>query len=141
MLGSRIVFAHTASDWDRAAVARFFASHQLTGTAVTPAFVLMTIASLVTVMLSTALRARPAGGSDAGRRDGAGQVPSRPRQMRAYWPTGPPGSTHAPTHNWTIGVLIAATTTLPARARNRSGHSRSRMAITLRHCLWLWPAR
>jgi len=75
MLGSRIVFAHTTSDWDRAAVARFFASHQLTGTAVTPAFVLMTIASLVTVMLGTALRARPTGGSDAGRRDGAGQVP------------------------------------------------------------------
>jgi hypothetical protein len=74
MLGSHIVFAYTASDWDRAAVARFFASHQLTGTAVTPAFVVMTIASLVIVMLGTALRARSAGGSDPGPRDGARQV-------------------------------------------------------------------
>jgi hypothetical protein len=75
MLGSRVVFAYTASDWERAAVARFFASHQLTGTAVTPAFVLMTIASLVIVMSGTALRARALGGSDAGPRDDAGQVP------------------------------------------------------------------
>ena len=75
MLGSRVVFAYAASGWDRAAVARFFASHQLTGTAVTPAFVLMTIASLVTVMLGTTLRARSLGGSDAGPRDGAGQIP------------------------------------------------------------------
>jgi hypothetical protein len=29
MLGSRILFAYAASDWDRAAIARFFASHQL----------------------------------------------------------------------------------------------------------------
>jgi hypothetical protein len=58
MLGSRIVFAYTASDWDRAAVGRFFASHQLTGSAVTPAFVLMTIASLLVVMLGTAVRVR-----------------------------------------------------------------------------------
>ena len=77
MLGSRIVFAYTASDWDRAAVARFFAAHQLTGTAVTPAFVLMTIASLVIVMLGTALRARPTGGSGASPRDNAGQVPQQ----------------------------------------------------------------
>jgi hypothetical protein len=77
MLGSRIVFAYTASDWDRAAVARFFAAHQLTGTAVTPAFVLMTIASLVIVMLGTALRTRPAGGSGASPRDDAGQVPQQ----------------------------------------------------------------
>ena len=75
MLGSRVVFAYAASDWDRAAVARFFASHQLTGTAVTPAFVLMTIASLVIVMLGTTLRARSLGGSDAGPRDDAGQIP------------------------------------------------------------------
>jgi len=75
MLGSRVVFAYAASDWDRAAVAQFFASHQLTGTAVTPAFVLMTIASLVIVTLGTALRARSLGGSDAGPRDDAGQIP------------------------------------------------------------------
>ena len=61
----------------RAAAARLFASYHLTGTAVTPAFVLMTIASLVVVMLGTALRARSPGGSDAGPRDDAGQVPQR----------------------------------------------------------------
>ena len=91
MLGSRIVFAYTASDWDRAAVARFFAAHQLTGTAVTPAFVLMTIASLVIVMLGTALRARPAAAAPA-RAMTQGRSPSRPRQIRVPWPAGGHGA-------------------------------------------------
>jgi hypothetical protein len=74
MLGSRILFAYAASDWDRAAIARFFASHQLTGSAVTPAFVLMTIASLVVVALGTALRVRSLPGGQGPNED-AGLLP------------------------------------------------------------------
>jgi hypothetical protein len=58
MLGVRVVFAYAASDFARRQVGQFFIQHHLTGGAVTPAFVLMTIASLLVVMLATEVRGR-----------------------------------------------------------------------------------
>jgi hypothetical protein len=57
MLGARIVFAYSATGWARHDVAQFFLANHLTNTAVTPAFVLMTIASLAVVTVGTAWRA------------------------------------------------------------------------------------
>ncbi len=57
MLGSRIAFAYSATGWARADIGRFFASHQLSGSAITPAFVLMTIGCLVVVTIGIAIRA------------------------------------------------------------------------------------
>lgn len=58
MLGVRVVFAYAASGFARQQVGRFFIQHHLTGGAVTPAFVLMTIASLLVVMVTTEVRGR-----------------------------------------------------------------------------------
>ena len=57
MLGTRIVFAYSATGWARSDIGHFFASNHLTSAAVTPAFVLMTIGSLVVVTIGTAMRA------------------------------------------------------------------------------------
>ena len=82
MLGSRVVFAYTASDWDRAAVGRFFTAHQLSGAAITPAFVLMTIASLVVVMAGTSLRVHSLGDGAGPRDDAAPTPPTTAAQAR-----------------------------------------------------------
>jgi hypothetical protein len=63
MLGTRIVFAYAATDWARNDIGHFFASNHLSGTAVTPAFVLMTVGSLLVVTLGTAIRASTWSGS------------------------------------------------------------------------------
>jgi hypothetical protein len=57
MLGTRIVFAYSATAWARRDIGHFFASNHLTSAAVTPAFVLMTIGSLVVVTIGTTIRA------------------------------------------------------------------------------------
>jgi hypothetical protein len=57
MLGARIFFAYSATGWARHDVARFFLTDHLSTTAVTPAFVVMTIASLAVVTIGTAFRA------------------------------------------------------------------------------------
>jgi hypothetical protein len=60
MLGSRIAFAYSATGWARSDIGQLFASDHISGTAVTPAFVLMTIGSLIVVAIGTALRASQA---------------------------------------------------------------------------------
>jgi Flp pilus assembly protein protease CpaA len=60
MLGSRIVFAYSASGWARHDIGHYFATNRLSFGAITPAFVLMTVASLVVVALGTGLRASAA---------------------------------------------------------------------------------
>ena len=57
MLGSRIAFAYSATGFGRSEIGRFFATNHITGAAITPAFVLMTVGSLVVVTLGLALRA------------------------------------------------------------------------------------
>jgi hypothetical protein len=57
MLGSRIVFAYSATGWARSDIGHFFATNHLSSAAVTPAFVLMTIGSLAVVTIGTAIRA------------------------------------------------------------------------------------
>jgi hypothetical protein len=57
MLGTRVVFAYSATGWARSDIGHFFATNHLSSGAVTPAFVLMTIGSLVVVTLGTATRA------------------------------------------------------------------------------------
>jgi hypothetical protein len=57
MLGTRIVFAYSATGWARSDIGHFFASNHLTSAAVTPAFVLMTIGSLVVVTIGTTMHA------------------------------------------------------------------------------------
>ncbi len=63
MLGSRIVFAYSATGWAHGDIRRFFASHHLSGSAITPAFVLMTIGCLVVVTIGLAIRAALASGA------------------------------------------------------------------------------
>jgi hypothetical protein len=63
MLGSRIAFAYSATGWARADIEHFFASHKLTGSAITPAFVLMTIGCLVVVTIGIAIRTTLATGA------------------------------------------------------------------------------
>jgi hypothetical protein len=57
MLGTRVAFAYSVTGWARSDIGHFFATNHLSGAAVTPAFVLMTIGSLVVVTIGTALRA------------------------------------------------------------------------------------
>jgi hypothetical protein len=57
MLGTRVAFAYSATGWARTDIGRFFATNHLSSAAVTPAFVLMTVGSLVVVAIGTALRA------------------------------------------------------------------------------------
>jgi hypothetical protein len=57
LLGARVVFAYSATGWARSEIGRFLTSHQLSGSAITPAFVLMTIGCLVVVTVGLAIRA------------------------------------------------------------------------------------
>lgn len=57
MLGTRVAFAYSATGWARSDIGRFFATNHISSTAITPAFVLMTVGSLVVVAIGTALRA------------------------------------------------------------------------------------
>jgi hypothetical protein len=66
MLATRVVFAYSATGWARNDIGRFFASNHLTSAAVTPAFVLMTIGSLVVVTIGTAIRAAALAEGSAG---------------------------------------------------------------------------
>jgi hypothetical protein len=63
LLGARVLFAYAATGWARHDIGRFLASHQLSGSAITPAFVLMTIGCLVVVTIGLAIRAALAGGT------------------------------------------------------------------------------
>jgi hypothetical protein len=65
MLGTRIAFAYSATGWARSDIGHFFASNHLSPTAVTPAFVLMTIGSLAVVSIGTAIRASTVTGAAA----------------------------------------------------------------------------
>lgn len=56
MLGSRIAFAYSATGFGRSEIGHFFATNHLNGSAITPAFVLMTVGSLVVVTLGLAVR-------------------------------------------------------------------------------------
>ena len=56
MLGTRIVFAYAATGWARSDIGHFLASNHLSSAAVTPAFVLMTIGSLLVVTMGTTIR-------------------------------------------------------------------------------------
>jgi len=57
LLGSRVFFAYSATGWARRDVGRFFIANRLSFTAITPAFVLMTIGSIAVVTVGIALRA------------------------------------------------------------------------------------
>jgi hypothetical protein len=57
MLGTRVAFAYSSTGWARSDIGHFFATNHLSSGAVTPAFVLMTIGSLVVVTIGTAIRA------------------------------------------------------------------------------------
>lgn len=57
MLGTRVLFAYSATGWARSDIGRFFATNHISSAAVTPAFVLMTVGSLVVVAIGTAVRA------------------------------------------------------------------------------------
>lgn len=63
MLGTRVAFAYSATGWARSDIGRFFATNHISSTAVTPAFVLMTIGSLVVVAIGIAVRASQVGAS------------------------------------------------------------------------------
>ena len=57
MLGTRVLFAYSATGWARSDIGRFFATNHISSAAITPAFVLMTVGSLVVVAIGTAVRA------------------------------------------------------------------------------------
>jgi len=57
LLGSRVLFAYSATGWARRDVGRFFISNHLSFNAITPAFVLMTLGSIAVVTIGIALRA------------------------------------------------------------------------------------
>ena len=65
MLGSRVIFAYSASGWARSDIGHFLATNHISGSAITPAFVLMTIGSLLVVTIGTAIRASGLTVSDA----------------------------------------------------------------------------
>jgi Flp pilus assembly protein protease CpaA len=57
LLGSRVVFAYSATGWARQDVGHYFIRNHLSFTAITPAFVLMTIGSVGVFAIGLALRA------------------------------------------------------------------------------------
>jgi hypothetical protein len=63
LLGARVAFAYSATGWARGDIRSFFSSDQLSGSAITPAFVLMTIGCLVVVTIGLAIRAALASNS------------------------------------------------------------------------------
>ena len=65
MLGSRVAFAYSASGWDKVGIGRFLRDDRISSLAITPAFVLMTVASLAVVTIGTALRVASLNGSRA----------------------------------------------------------------------------
>jgi hypothetical protein len=69
MLGTRVAFAYSATGWARSDIERFFASNHLSSAAVTPAFVLMTVGSLIVVAIGTGLRASQLASSTSPARD------------------------------------------------------------------------
>jgi hypothetical protein len=69
MLGTRVAFAYSATGWARSDIGRFFATNHLSSAAVTPAFVLMTIGSLIVVAIGTGLRASQFASSGSPARD------------------------------------------------------------------------
>ena len=57
LLGSRILFAYSASGWAHRSIGHFFITNDLSFTSISPAFVLMTIGSIGVVTLGLAVRA------------------------------------------------------------------------------------
>jgi hypothetical protein len=57
LLGSRVFFAYSATGWAHAAIGHYFITNHLSFTAITPAFVLMTIGSIGVVTIGIAIRA------------------------------------------------------------------------------------
>ena len=57
LLGSRVLFAYSATGWAHRDVGRFFIDNRLSFTAISPAFVLMTIGSIGVVTIGLAIRA------------------------------------------------------------------------------------
>jgi hypothetical protein len=57
LLGSRVLFAYSATGWAHRDVGRFFIDNGLSFTAISPAFVLMTIGSIGVVTIGLAIRA------------------------------------------------------------------------------------
>lgn len=57
LLGSWVLFAYSASGWAHRQVGRFFIDNRLSFTAISPAFVLMTIGSIGVVTIGLATRA------------------------------------------------------------------------------------
>jgi hypothetical protein len=79
MLGTRVLFAYSATGWAQRDIGHFFASSHISSAAVTPAFVLMTIGSLVVVGIGTAIRASSASAAPvpAGSEPAPGPAPDK----------------------------------------------------------------
>jgi hypothetical protein len=67
LLGSRVFFAYSATGWAHREIGRFFIDNRLSFTAISPAFVLMTIGSIGVVTIGLATRALSASGAQQGR--------------------------------------------------------------------------
>jgi len=63
LLGSRVFFAYSATGWAHRSIGHFFITNHLSFTAITPAFVLMTIGSIGVVTIGLAIRAVGISGS------------------------------------------------------------------------------
>ena len=57
LLGSRVFFADSATGWAHGSIGHFFIANHLSFTAITPAFVLMTIGSIGVITIGLAIRA------------------------------------------------------------------------------------
>ena len=57
LLGSRVLFAYSATGWAHRDIGRFFIDNRLSFTAISPAFVLMTIGSIGVVTIGLAIQA------------------------------------------------------------------------------------
>ena len=66
LLGSRVFFAYSATGWAHREIGRFFIDNRLSFTAISPAFVLMTIGSIGVVTIGLATRALSASRAQPG---------------------------------------------------------------------------
>ncbi len=57
LLGSRVLFAYSATGWAHRDIGHYFIANHLSFTAITPAFVLMTIGSIGVITIGLAIRA------------------------------------------------------------------------------------
>ena len=77
LLGSRVLFAYSATGWAHRSIGHFFITNHLSFTSITPAFVLMTIGSIGVVTIGIAIRALGISRSPSGSSLSADGIPQR----------------------------------------------------------------